>query len=163
MLNLVLWSRDGFILGLTVNAFSQCPVVALASAAKVPPQPFLNSAALPAYFLKRTRDSIQVIKTHNEVSLPTQWKGQNEQGCKHQILATLWNNQEMYSCIASRSVIWHDHFGKLAAVSLKAKNTCVLWARNSGPGCISEKNENTCPQKHCTWLSLAALFMTDKN
>lgn len=72
MLNLVLWSRDGFILGLTVNAFSQCPVVALASAAKVPPQPFLNSAALPAYFLKRTRDSIQVIKTHNEVSLPTQ-------------------------------------------------------------------------------------------
>lgn len=65
--------------------------------------------------------------------------------------------QWKHSHIVGRSVNWFNHFGKLLAISTKAKYTFVLWPSNSTSGTYSGERIAYVHQKIGTIIFIALI------
>ena len=68
--------------------------------------------------------------------------------------------QQELSLIAGGSAKWYDHFGRQSGSSYKTKCTLTIRSGSCATWYLSKGDKNVCPHKICTWMFMAALFIT---
>ena len=63
----------------------------------------------------------------------------------------------------SRNSRWYSHFGRDSlVVSYRTKHPFSIRSSKCTPCYLPKEAENLCPHKTCTWIFMAALFITAK-